>query len=134
MLILTAEARDKIAWAVAAALSELATSIPTTDGSHAMAFQIGESPILEITPDGVRLGAWIGISPATVDAIVAGKARWPTFPGAWDGVTPVDAERFEDAPCYLCGYSGPGYFQADTHPCAAGYHAAVARLSRVDPA
>ena len=29
---------------------------------------------------------------------------------------------FGDAPCFLCGYSGPGYFQTATHPCAARFH------------
>lgn len=36
----------------------------------------------------------------------------------------VDRARFRKAPCYLCGYNGPGYFQPETHPCAALYHAA----------
>jgi hypothetical protein len=36
----------------------------------------------------------------------------------------VDKVRFRKAPCYLCGYNGPGYFQSETHPCAALYHAA----------
>lgn len=36
----------------------------------------------------------------------------------------VDRARFRKAPCYLCGYNGAGYFQSETHPCAALYHAA----------
>ena len=24
----------------------------------------------------------------------------------------------EDAPCFVCGYNGPGYFHPDRHPCA----------------
>ncbi len=36
----------------------------------------------------------------------------------------VDRARFRKAPCYLCGYNGAGYFQPETHPCAALYHAA----------
>ena len=36
----------------------------------------------------------------------------------------IDRARFEGAPCYICGYNGPGYYQPDTHPCAAKYHAA----------
>lgn len=46
-----------------------------------------------------------------------------------------DAERYrsklfelgvmEDAPCFFCGYNGPGYFQPTTHPCAAEHHAAM---------
>lgn len=36
----------------------------------------------------------------------------------------VDRARFRKAPCYLCGYNGVGYFQPETHPCAALYHAA----------
>ncbi len=31
----------------------------------------------------------------------------------------------EEAPCIFCGYNGPGYFQPDTHPCAALHHAAM---------
>ena len=38
----------------------------------------------------------------------------------------IDKARFKRAPCYLCGYNGPGYYQPDTHPCAAKYHAALA--------
>lgn len=30
-----------------------------------------------------------------------------------------------DAPCFVCGYNGPGYFQPDKHPCAARHHAAA---------
>jgi len=35
----------------------------------------------------------------------------------------IDRARFEKAPCYLCGYNGPGYYQPGTHSCAAKYHA-----------
>jgi hypothetical protein len=28
----------------------------------------------------------------------------------------------EDAPCFCCGYRGRGYYQPDTHPCAARHH------------
>ena len=35
---------------------------------------------------------------------------------------PIDVRRFERAPCYLCGYNGPGYFQPNLHPCASRYH------------
>lgn len=28
----------------------------------------------------------------------------------------------EQAPCFCCGYNGPGYFQPDIHPCAALHH------------
>lgn len=35
---------------------------------------------------------------------------------------PINRERFEKSPCYLCGYNGPGYFQVETHPCAEFYH------------
>ncbi len=31
----------------------------------------------------------------------------------------------EEAPCIFCDYNGPGYFQPDTHPCAALHHAAM---------
>lgn len=26
--------------------------------------------------------------------------------------------KLSDAPCSQCGYNGPGYYQAKTHPCA----------------
>lgn len=29
----------------------------------------------------------------------------------------------EDAPCFCCGYSGAGYYQPATHPCAKRHHA-----------
>ena len=35
---------------------------------------------------------------------------------------PINPARFRRAPCYRCGYNGPGYFQAETHPCAEEYH------------
>lgn len=41
-----------------------------------------------------------------------------------DGL-PMHPELFEEGPCYLCGYNGPGYYQPQTHPCAARYHAAL---------
>lgn len=28
----------------------------------------------------------------------------------------------EQAPCFCCGYNGPGYFQPDTHKCAQRHH------------
>lgn len=31
------------------------------------------------------------------------------------------------APCFVCGYNGPNYFQPDVHPCAARHHAAIAQ-------
>lgn len=34
-----------------------------------------------------------------------------------------DRKRFEQAPCYLCGYNGHGYFQPGQHACAERYHA-----------
>lgn len=27
--------------------------------------------------------------------------------------------KLSAAPCSICGYNGPGYYQAETHPCAA---------------
>lgn len=36
----------------------------------------------------------------------------------------IDLEKFRKSPCYLCGYSGPGYFQPYQHQCAKQYHAA----------
>lgn len=37
----------------------------------------------------------------------------------------IDIQRFERAPCYLCGYGGGGYYQPAAHPCANAYHKAV---------
>lgn len=28
----------------------------------------------------------------------------------------------EAAPCFCCGYNGPGYYQPDKHPCATRHH------------
>ena len=28
----------------------------------------------------------------------------------------------KQAPCFVCGYNGPGYWQPDVHPCAARHH------------
>ena len=43
----------------------------------------------------------------------------------------------EHAPCFRCGYNGPGYFQPSRHPCAAQHHAlyrSVAESEEVDDA
>ena len=34
----------------------------------------------------------------------------------------MDKHRFEQSPCYLCGYNGKGYYQPAQHKCAAEYH------------
>jgi hypothetical protein len=34
----------------------------------------------------------------------------------------MDKAKFQEAPCYICGYNGPGYFQPETHPCAKEFH------------
>lgn len=39
---------------------------------------------------------------------------------------------FEEAPCFLCGYSGPGYYQPEQHPCAALYHVAMEEKESVN--
>lgn len=31
-------------------------------------------------------------------------------------------KKFEQAPCYLCGYNGEMYYQSGKHPCADLYH------------
>lgn len=41
-----------------------------------------------------------------------------------------DVKRFEEAPCYLCGYNGRGYYQPTEHPCASRYHAVLALNGR----
>lgn len=30
--------------------------------------------------------------------------------------------EMKNAPCFVCGYNGPGYFQPDKHPCADRHH------------
>jgi hypothetical protein len=40
-------------------------------------------------------------------------------------LTSFDRKRFEQAPCYLCGYNGEGYYQPGIHRCAAMYHGYV---------
>jgi hypothetical protein len=35
----------------------------------------------------------------------------------------------EEAPCFCCGYNGPGYYQPDTHPCAKRHHKLTANKS-----
>lgn len=37
----------------------------------------------------------------------------------------IDTRRFEQAPCYLCGYNSHSYYQPSVHKCAARYHAAI---------
>ena len=32
------------------------------------------------------------------------------------------AGLMKKSPCFKCGYNGPGYFQPDTHVCAAKHH------------
>lgn len=34
----------------------------------------------------------------------------------------MDIKRFQKAPCYICGYNGPGYYQPEVHDCAGLYH------------
>ena len=47
------------------------------------------------------------------------RGRKAEVPERWDEDT---CKRFEQAPCFLCGYSGEGYFQPDKHSCAQLYH------------
>lgn len=46
---------------------------------------------------------------------------------------PVGVERFQEAPCYLCGYNGLGYYNSQIHPCAANYHEATMARRRCEP-
>ena len=64
---------------------------------------------------------------ATIAGLRAVLARYGTL-----SAVPVDKKRFEKAPCYLCGYNGPGYYQPNQHPCAVRYHR-VAADDIVDP-
>jgi len=34
----------------------------------------------------------------------------------------MDLKRFQKAPCYICGYNGPNYYQPEVHDCAGLYH------------
>ena len=34
----------------------------------------------------------------------------------------IDLKRFQKAPCYICGYNGPNYYQPEVHECAGLYH------------
>ena len=34
----------------------------------------------------------------------------------------IERGAMEDAPCFICGYDGPGYYQPDKHRCAARHH------------
>lgn len=43
-----------------------------------------------------------------------------------------DRKRFEQAPCYLCGYNGEGYYSSNIHPCAAIYHGMAPKGSSVE--
>ena len=49
----------------------------------------------------------------------------PTVP-----MIPIDCKRFEQAPCYLCGYNKGDYYQPDTHPCAEQYHLSLKEAKR----
>src|SRR5690606_25262501 len=53
--------------------------------------------------------AHLGVIDAHIDAAIA---RCETDFAAQQP-TAVDRARFRKAPCYLCGYNGPGYFQPD---------------------
>lgn len=37
--------------------------------------------------------------------------------------TVKEATRFDNAPCFICGYNGANYYQPEAHPCALRYHA-----------
>lgn len=39
-----------------------------------------------------------------------------------------DRGEMDKPPCFVCGYNGAGYYNPDTHPCAAKHHAARASV------
>lgn len=39
------------------------------------------------------------------------------------------AGAMNEAPCFCCGYNGPGYFQSTTHGCAARHHSRPPSIS-----
>lgn len=124
MLTISAAARERLVEICGEELGRLV--------SDRIVVEIEERPLLEITPAGVRVGVWIRVSGPLEE--VAAAAGYVVDVREWQG-EPVDAARFEDAPCYICGAGGgPGYFNAVAHPCAAGYHLAVEKLGRVDQA
>ena len=34
-------------------------------------------------------------------------------------------DAMKEAPCFCCGYNGPGYYQPDVHKCAERHHTAI---------
>lgn len=69
-----------------------------------------------------KISAQCGDTGFVNNSWVGTVARKALHPPAEKG-QPIDRARFEQAPCYLCGYNGHGYFQPDRHKCAALYHA-----------
>lgn len=52
-----------------------------------------------------------------------GESEHQVTPTLWICEPERRPDRLSPAPCSKCGYNGPGYFQPDTHPCAAAHHA-----------
>ncbi|WP_136259402.1 hypothetical protein [Rhodanobacter lindaniclasticus] len=73
-----------------------------------------------------------GEGPREVEMLDIYRAMLAAAPSAESGEVEIDRARFKKAPCYLCGYNGHGYYQAETHPCAAKYHAASSAESGAD--
>lgn len=61
--------------------------------------------------------ALTGPSPGTVP-VAQSKSQQKRF----DALRRLDLKRFQSAPCYVCGYNGPDYYQSEVHECAGLYH------------
>ena len=51
--------------------------------------------------------------------------RWREYIGKPD----VFIAAFENAPCFICGYNGPNYYQPSAHKCAEKYHSIMNELT-----
>lgn len=115
----------------AAALLALVRQAAAAASSADVAIELDELPTVFADSECVRVGVWVRVSNGAVENLADETGE----PGnrEWEGEA-VDCARFEQAPCYICGYDGAGYFQSMTHHCAAGYHLTRAKLGRVDQA
>lgn len=67
---------------------------------------------------------WRVCTPANIDAILAHVEAQAAEIKRLRKLA-MSTHLFEEAPCFLCGYNGPGYYQPEQHPCAALYHEAM---------
>jgi hypothetical protein len=105
-----------------AMLTELAERIRADEGAVVVAHRF-------IGPDGAPVTEWDdGLPdnrktfPDLCPPVASVQYAYDRPPAQAAHVDRIDKRRFAKAPCYLCGYNGPGYYQPNTHPCAAKYH------------